>query len=617
MPHRMWCRQVLVSFLAACALLLNSVPPIFALETAMAGQFPVPDKYKVTASFDKEKYFLGENVLLHFCVENTGAQPFSVDAGGDYRGAARHLRFKVTAVDASGKAARDPHPASYCMGGLSSSPSLKPGEKFYASLPLMRYCAIDAPGTYTVTVSHDLGWKLAGKKPPIASTTITFVAPSPAEAQAVVDRTAKLPADGNSVFGKRTDDYEDFSTLAYPVYFPILMKRLKTTATTTAEDEANKHTLEGIGAIATSEATHALLDLAGGSNPKLALEAAGYLNLRLPDPQLTGKLGPRNVFEDPQKSERQWLVKHAWRPEFVPAVRKLARAYLKSSDKQHIVMGAFMLECVGTADDITPLTAALDKAIEQTKGMKLEEGIYPRPRGAVAELMRAAEVLSKQQHAPPTTNPKTPGEAVLFLTAIGADRKFRPSGWQSVYARLLKHELPYVREVALNNLPSPTPAEFRKQVADLLLDPEVDTQIAACHVAEKEVDSTFKGPLLKALQQGKEEWLLRTALNAAAKQAVYSQALIILAERLDEPGMTQHSFDLLLGIFTGAQGWGSNKVPDAADGARMKPLWLAFLKQHAKQIDAGQQIKIGDPALSKEMFPATFQFNLSGGKKWP
>lgn len=171
--------------------------------------------------------------------------------------------------------------------------------------------------------------------------------------------------------------------------------------------------------------------------------------------------------------------------------------------------------------------------------------------------------------------------------------------------------------MALNNLPSPTPAEFRKQVADLLLDPEVDTQIAACHVAEKEVDSTFKGPLLKALQQGKEEWLLRTALNAAAKQAVYSQALIILAERLDEPGMTQHSFDLLLGIFTGAQGWGSNKVPDAADGARMKPLWLAFLKQHAKQIDAGQQIKIGDPALSKEMFPATFQFNLSGGKKWP
>ena len=60
---------------------------------------PVPPGLKLSLLFDKESYFLGENVLVHLCVENTSPEPFKIDLGGDYRGATRHTRFKVLATD--------------------------------------------------------------------------------------------------------------------------------------------------------------------------------------------------------------------------------------------------------------------------------------------------------------------------------------------------------------------------------------------------------------------------------------------------------------------------------------------------------------------------------------
>ena len=79
---------------------------------------PVPDGAKVTIESDKQAYFLGENVLLHFILENAGNKPFEADFGGDYRGATRHLRFKVAAIDDSGRMAEDPDPSGFCGGGL-------------------------------------------------------------------------------------------------------------------------------------------------------------------------------------------------------------------------------------------------------------------------------------------------------------------------------------------------------------------------------------------------------------------------------------------------------------------------------------------------------------------
>ncbi len=99
--------------------------------TAKGKDMPVPAGARVSIELDKNEYFLGENVLLHFCIENSGKEPFQIDLGGDYRGASRHLRFNVKALDAAGKLCDDPDPSGFCMGGLSHSPTVEPGQKRY------------------------------------------------------------------------------------------------------------------------------------------------------------------------------------------------------------------------------------------------------------------------------------------------------------------------------------------------------------------------------------------------------------------------------------------------------------------------------------------------------
>ena len=93
---------------------------------------------RVELVLDKQEYFLGENILLHYGVSNQGMELFRVNAGGDYRGAPRHLRFKVVATDAEGKLVEDPYPSIMYRGGLSSGKTLQPGETWWQSLPLMR-----------------------------------------------------------------------------------------------------------------------------------------------------------------------------------------------------------------------------------------------------------------------------------------------------------------------------------------------------------------------------------------------------------------------------------------------------------------------------------------------
>src|SRR5262245_42329080 len=89
----------------------------------------VPKQARVTLSFDKEEYFLGENILAHFCVENTGQKRFHINLGGDYRRAPCPMRFWVMATDEKGQEVPDPNPAGFCMGGISSSPRVEPGAK--------------------------------------------------------------------------------------------------------------------------------------------------------------------------------------------------------------------------------------------------------------------------------------------------------------------------------------------------------------------------------------------------------------------------------------------------------------------------------------------------------
>lgn len=557
---------------------------------------PVPRDARVSLILDRERYFLGENILVHFCVENTGGGIFHINLGGDYRGASRHLRFSVRATDALGKEVPDPDPSGFCMGGISSSPRLTPGKKHYESLPLSRYCRFEKPGVYNLQVTHDLGWS-GGRKHPVALGTITLVMPTPDQARKVVEEMDRLPTDSGGTSGKRSEPFADFSTLAYPVYAPILTARA---------EQGDEKALQALGNIPTVEATAVLIRLLNHADAEFARKVLQTLNARLPDPQLEDKIGKRNFFDNDAKHQRRWLSSQSWRADLAPAVRKVGRELLGRADVGSLQCGAFVLECLGEAEDLPALVQGLDRAAAAAKDLPAEMHVYPRPRGACQELMRAARLMT-QRGVKPQLPPRSPGAMLVFASAVGANAQFRPTDWEAHYARMLRHELPYVREVALKNIPLPPPEPVRKLLPELLTDADIDVQIAGCKVAEETKAPDLREPVLKAMRSAREEWLLRAACNAAFAMNIRRDAIQVLVARLDEKGMTAECLDHLATFLLTDYSVGSVPSRDmlgVETGRACKVVWLKLLEKYGKELEAGKRFSLADPPFPLEdLFP--------------
>jgi len=557
----------------------------------------VPAHARVSIDLDQKEYFLGENVLLHFCIENTGKEPFQINLGDD-QGASRHLRFKVTALDAAGKPCDDPDPSGLDMGGESYSPRVEPGQKRYESIPLLHYRRIEKSGVYKIQVSHDLGWsQTPNRKLPVAETTVTFIKPNEDEARKLVKAMLQAPPNNgrSSDSTAKSEPYPDFSVLRDPVYLPILLEHVR---------EKSEQALAGIGSIATPRATEALIQLAGHEDAHFALSAAQTLNMRLPDPQLDNELPARNSLLNDYLAVRRWLVTRSWRARLTDDVADLARKFLAREDRQSLECGGYMLQCAGRRKDLPYLIRALDREIAAAATRPLEQNQYPRPRGACRELLRAARVLSARAlQEPPRID--TAGQAVVFLCAIGTTGTFRPEGWEHHYARLLQHEAAFVREVALDNLPLPAPESLLKLLPRLIADKDVDVQIAACHVAEKTKRPECKEPVLKALATAREHWQFNAASTAALALGAKWERLEILVARLDEEGVTKHCLNNLLDtVVENVGGYsGPSDKWTAEEAKACKERWLRFLQAHGMQLKAGQRFKRDDPAITPDLFP--------------
>jgi hypothetical protein len=321
---------------------------------------------------------------------------------------------------------------------------------------------------------------------------------------------------------------------------------------------------------------------------------------------LKGQLHTRNIFDNDQEDARRWLVERTWRPEFAALVKKAAHRLLAGKEVEELKCGAFVLECLGSQEDLPALISALDRAVAQTKTLPREEHAYPRPRGACQELVRAARMMALREVDVPLA-PKSPGEAILFVTAIGTRPKFRPDGWEGTYGRLLRDEWPYVREAALVNLPNPPPAALAPIYPCLFADPDVDVQIVACRMAEKTMLPQLREPVLKVLGSGKDDSLLNAANNAAYILAPPLDQIQVLVARLDEAGMTATCLKLLDGkILEGysSASLPSNQMLDAAAGRACKAAWEKFLREHSQALAAGKKFSVSDPELPlKELFP--------------
>ncbi len=512
-------------------------------------------------------------MLVDFCVVNTSSTPLEISVGGDYRGSSRSLRFKVEVRDKSGALLPDPDPEPVNFGGLGYSPKIAPGDKWCQSLPLVRYARVDAPGTYAVTATHDLGWSAPA---PRGSASVTFVEPTAADAERVVAAMEKLPADPETSAGKTSVDYQDYSTLRYDAYVTPLSARAG----------HDVRAIAGLAEIPTENATRALVSLLGSTNADVARAAARGLAMRLPDPALTGALGKRNPFENAMTPQRKYLSAHAWSRAFEPDVRSAAKSRLTSADSRDQADGAFMLEAVGTPAEGLDLTKALDAAIERTRTVPAETDIYPVPRGACQELLRAAEMLVARGLAP-SASPKTPGEIAVWLVALG---RAKPRGWEAELERAMKHAIPYVRELALDHAPTGLPASLVPVVASDLAHADADVVVSAAQLAEREHVASLANDVVRAM--GKQKGLrLNIVSNAAYALGARKERVDALIALLGKSDTFDEAMSELVGLLDSHGRSSSGEVP-AGERPVLAARWKAWAGKHAAEIRAGTKLPV-------------------------
>ena len=579
----------------------------------------VPPNARVRLELDRAEYFLGENVLVHFHQENSGGAAFKAEFGGDYRGAARALRFKVTGTDDTGKAIADPYPDSFCMGGMGGEVEITEKNSFTKSLAINRYLRFDQPGNYTIRVSHDFGWSEDSKKPfPAATIEITFKQPSEQQAAKLVETWLAAEEYSGSSWGKKSEQYSDFSQIRNIAFLPALK---------IAAEAGELRAIDGIGSIPHPDATAVLINLVDAGNANNAdgnaradaqKSACRQLSQRLPDPYLVGQLPKRNVFEDGREGRRRWLVKQSWREEFVPEVRRLAAKFLGDSDKGWVATGAYFTECVGTPDDAAAIKAALNREIAKTVNLRLRTDIYPRPRGACMELQRAAKVLLNRGVEAPT-DASTAADAILFLLALRTDDDFRPNGWLDICDNLLQHDFAYVQEQTLKSLPHPMPKSLRHHLARIVRGPDVDSAIEACHIVERDKLTEFKDAVLAVLKTATEDWLFNGADNACRAVAGNYERLEILVSRIDDEGMMFKCLDAMKSMYSNAGGGGHNSNIDLrAAAVKIKPMWEAFIRRHEQDLRAGRKFHLPHEEITPDMVPQHYSITLRDkGGSWP
>lgn len=582
----------------------SSAPPPAASASAPPAEDPaVSGSAKVTLSLDRPEHFLGENVLVHWCIESTGGEPFTIEMGGDYRAASRALRFKVTATGEDGADAPDPDPSGFSLGGIGYTRELKAGDRFCESLPLMRYARIDRPGVYTVRASHDLGWG-EGRRAPVGQIRVKLSMPSPVEAERVTAEAFALPRDPNRSAGERSSPYADLSTLRYPVYLGPLEARARA---------GSEEAVSAIGGIPTPEATRSLLALAGGAGAKITLTAARALAMRLPDPALQGEL-PARPWVNSFDAERAYLVAAAWRPEHAEPVRELGRRLLGSQDAGAMQTGGFMLQCVGEAADLPALIGALDRAVERTATEPRETMVFPPPRGACQELLRTLDALNARGIGV-AADPRSAGEIVAYLRAGMRYRAVHPPGWDAVLSRALQHRLAYVREKALDAA-DPVDDRVAARLPGLLRDRDIDVRIAACRAAERSGRPALLSEVLRILRETDDHSFVNIALNAAAKLGPRRRYLEVLVERLDDPAFAPEALSNLAGLVESTSRSGGGTItPEEA--RRLRARWTAFLREHGAALDAGERFKPGDPRLTPDLFTPHYRFTGKDGTIWP
>jgi len=545
----------------------------------------LPVGFKVSLVGDRTNYFLGENILLHYHVENVGATTFKISTGGDYRGSTRADRFKITAVSADGKLVADPTPLMRNFGGgMSSGGDIAPGGEWFENVYISEYCRFDSPGRYTVRVFHDLGFgQQRANDLRMVTLTLELRAPTEMEARSILVEAEKAKPSHGTTWGCKGE-----ARLRYPcIRWPAFLKPLEERAL-----QGSESAVVGIASIRTLDASRALVGLLVHTNATMAAMAAQLLDDRLPHPEsdFTGPWG---------NERRQSIIENAWEDALSPLVRNYCVKLLLGTKRSDLMNAASLLRLVGTTQEMPALQRALDFTVAQTNAEYLAEISYPAPIRAADLLLRAALALQPNLDVEP--NPHlSPGELVLFLARHGGSEKPLSSQEEAVFVAALQHPLPYVRMKALDQLPKEIPLSLVGGITHCLTDSNTGVQNYAFQAAWRMQEPKHLAIALEVLKTAPDEWLLRAAKDITLKYGGRYNCAVILASRLTVPKdhndyLPREIFSQLFEIVVGNKTGANLKVTRDAETARaLRTCWLDFLKAHQRSIADGQLLKLSD-----------------------
>lgn len=585
-------------------------------------RLPPPDA-QVSLQTDHKQFYLGENVIVHFCVENIGAQPFTISTGGDYRGAARHMRFKVEAHDSSGALVPDPYPNMSSFGGLGGSRVLKSGQKWFQTLSLIPYCRFNAPDEYSVRVQHDFGWQATPDHPlPVAEIKLRLVMPTAEQARKIVAKTAATPENPGVLQGeKNTFPWRDFSAMRLPVYLPALLEHIQ---------NGKLEFLASVGGIETPEATQALIEMLK-STPATALAAAEVLARRVP---LASEVEWRNAHAALALALRRDLVEKSWRPNFAAPVRAYTIRAVGSNDRRTLRNAAWLLQNIGIARDLPPVLSALNRRIAatvkaprwKTDGDSFNDGDGWQLQDDCLSLIRCGRALINRGGALCKEAAAPVGSIALRIAAASGERfaiaggqSWSTPSWQKTSAKWLRHPTPFIRQLTLESLtppryPPPVPravltSEVRALLPKLITDSDPSVRAAACVLAGLSRDTSLLPSVLRVVATASNMWVIDAANNAAGALGGRYPMWLIWARRLDEKGMLRFAIVALSEVVAGRGGysWDSNVKQDV--GRVLKPRWQKFLRENRARLLAGKLFTWGEPALPVDLFPPQFQIS--------
>lgn len=544
-----------------------------------------PAGLKVQLVSNRTEFFLGESVLLHYRIENTGADTVRISTGGDYRGSTRPDRFVVTAVSETGMTVDDPTPLMRNFGGgLMPRGDIQPGGEWFEDVAVQEYCRFDAPGTYTIRAFHDLGYgPQRTNDPRNAELTIKLRAPSEADARGILEENEKASSYSGRSAGKKGESRLDYPCIRWPTFLRPLQERAQ---------GGDEQALKGLASIRTADASRALLALLDHTNVAFAAKAAALIEPRLPHPE--------SAFAGPWGAQRrQFVITNAWSEALSKDVRAYCVRVLAGTEREDFLTASKLLSLVGTTGEISSLRLALEVAVAGTNAAYQFEIHYPAPIRAADALLGAALVIHSNLDVA-ASETLSPGDVLLFIARHGGGDKTLSAEEEAVFARALQHPLPYVRMKALEGLPQTFSPAISGLVLARMTDAYEGVQTYAFETARRMNDPRHRDAALGVLKTARNEWLLRAAHDIAIKNDARYEAATLWAGRIAPPKdmndyfpheVIRHLFDLVVGGNVGA----NLETPKDADSARtMREQWLAFLEKQRAAISEGGHFKIAD-----------------------